>query len=428
MFILAALTACSADRCTGDAVEEEVGRVTIDWGVEEACSSVAAPGLGAWDGAILLHGDSVRDAAFGAQVVTWYPDMEPRRWSDLSSADRERDLFIVGYPNALPILEEMNGTLPVWFDPEGFTFGGYRYDEPGNGIVLVHPSPFSAGRLIRLHVGNSYAGAWSTFSIQTGSRDYNTTRGRNTVMQEGSLCRSGDRWGFVPDRDADYRPAWETWVAGLEVAHSEHHSFYYLSDSAAAAGIERLLRWQEEQYGAALDMLGLAPVEYPIRWYLYPDNETKGRITGRDGNAHANMLNFEVHAVYSEDLQAVGAHEDVHVVAWHQIGEATSVLLGEGIAVMVSGEWWGEPLAEVVAGHRSAGTLPTLRILIDDFWSLPETTSYPVAGHLVAWLIAEYGLDRVKALYMAVDLDAAFASELGRDTAQLESDWLATIE
>ena len=56
------------------------------------------------------------------------------------------------------------------------------------------------------------------------------------------------------------------------------------------------------------------------------------------------------------------------------------------------------------------------------------TTTYPVAGHFVDFLRDGWGVDVLKELYVAENLDLAFASQLGMTTSEVEAAWLATIE
>ena len=392
------------------------------------CASLPSPGLGDWQGALLVHGDSDREQANAEWLSQFYPGLELRAWSDFRESDRNRDLFIVGTPESIPLLVELNGILPVWFEEGGFTFGGYRYDEPGNGIALVHPSPFSPSHRVRLHVGNSFAGAFSTFTISTGSLDFYTTRGRSTVQQEGSLCRGADRWLFVGDWASDYRAEWELYLASTETSAGDTHLLHYGAGSAAERDSTALVAALTRDYGEVLSALEVPAIEHTIQTFYYPDSETKERVTGDAGNAHSNPLNYEVHAIYSDQLQAIGPHEDVHVVAWHQIGEAGSELFGEGLAVHVTGPWWGQTLEQIASAHKAAGTLPYLQTLISDFWSIDQRVSYPVSGHFVRYLIATHGLDTVKAIYTATDVEQAFRAELGISTYAVQQAWIQSID
>ncbi len=405
-----------------------------DYGVVTACDVPASQGFGDfYDGSptLLVHGSDPREADYAATVQGYYasylPGLELRAYDELSEADRQLNLMIMGSPESNPLLTELNGTLPVWFGDGEFVFGGYRYAEPGHGIALIHPNPWAPDRWITLYAGNSFGGSYSTFTIPTGNQDYATVRGRGTPQQQGALCRDGEVWGFHQPWDDDQRATWEAWVDSLHSTTGDHHVFHYVPEGEAADDMGWLADWQDTRYRAILDVLELDALDEPIHAYLYPDNATKGEITGNSGNAQANTTNLEVHMVYSAEVHAVGAHEDVHVLAWHRWGATNYTLMGEGLAVMVDGEWWGEPLSDWMVRYRDDGSLPSLEDLVDDFWGTSDTITYPVAGHFVDFLLTGWGVETVQALYLAGDLEQAFVDELGMDPASLEAAWLATV-
>jgi hypothetical protein len=407
--------------------------VDIDWGVVDGCSVSAAAGFDDfWEAgtALVVYGDE--ETAFVSRFVEWYGlhlTLDVRAYGDLTETDKQQqNLFVIGSPASNALLKEMNGALPVWFEDGEFVFGGRRYTDHGNGIAFIHPSPFAADKWIVVYAGNSFEGMYSTFTIWTGAADFETTRGRGVLMQEGKLCRDGSTWGWNADLvTTDEWPTWEGWLDGTEELVTAHHVFHYVPGSYAAANIDWSSEAQEERYQDVLDTLEIESLDEPIATHLYPDNDTKGEITGVYGNGHANDLNYETHMVFGEDVNAFTIHEDVHVIAAYRIGETHYALLGEGLAVAMGGEWWGESLSSWASELASEGSLPSLAQLQDDFWSIGDATSYPVAGYFVEWLLETYGVDAVKALYVAPDLDDAFESELGMTHDEVEKAWLASI-
>ena len=406
-------TAADDDDATGDDDDATDGdRVDIGWGVVASCDVPANPGFGPWyeaDSGLLVHGNSAEDEALAAQVYEFYRDSVTdfglRAEADLTEADLRRNLFIIGHLGTNPLLAELNGSLPVYFEDEGFTFGGYRWDGAANGVALIHPSPFAEDAWLILYVGNSIDGSYSMFTVWTGARDYEAVRSGWTLQLEGDLCRDGDVWGFYSPWADDLRAEWEAWVEGLEHTDSANHRFHYPPGTLAATG-----------------------VDLAIDTYLYPTNETKGAVTGNDGNAHAIPMNYEVHAVYGPNVVAIGAHEDVHVVAYHRIGDTSYALMGEGLAVMVEYLWWGQSLDYWASEHLADGDLPPLTGLIDDFWGYDDAVTYPVSGHFAGFVRDRWGIGVLKELYVADDLEVAFAVELGLTTAEVEAQWLDTID
>lgn len=408
--------------------------VPLEHGVADGCAEARVNGLGAFfdaTPAVLVTGDSAADLALGQQVHAWYvgqfPSLTLRAAGDLTDADRELNLMVVGSGATNGLLRELNDALPVHFDDGSFTFGGYRWTEPGHGIVLLHPSPFAPGRMVAVYAGATNAGSFSTFTTPTGADGVVVVRGRGTVQMAGELCRSGDRWGAWPGYLDDSRAAWDEHVSGLEQVETDTHVFLFPAGDPVEADLGTFPDWQTGEHARALAALEVEALDHPIRTYLYADAATKGHWTGNTGNAHANNPNYEVHAIYADALQAVGAHEDVHVIAFHRIGQANGALMGEGLAVWVHGPWWGEPLEGWVAQYRDEGSLPALSTLIDDFWSNSDGITYPTAGHFVGYLAAGWGIDVVKEVYVAEDLAGALESATGMDLAALEAAWLATV-
>jgi hypothetical protein len=414
--------------------------VPLDWGVVDDCDHAPAGTFDDWYAAgrgIIVHGSSEADRALAERVLAWYsgfgPTLELRDAAELTEEDRAENLIILGSPDTNPVLMELNGALPVWFEDGRFTFGGYRYDEHGNGIALLSPNPWNPDGHVLLYAGNSYDGAYAMFTVPTGGTDYVTTRGRGVVMQSGSLCRGGDIWGWKAGSrwEEDDRADWELWKESLETTEEPggdpRFTYSYLPGSRAATDVDALLAARAADYDHVLATLDLDALDEPIVGYLYSDNETKGDVTGNDGNGHANDLNYEVHEVYGDEVTAATGHEDVHVIAWHRIGATNYALMGEGLAVAMGGVWWDEPLDTWASRYADDGTLPPLTTLMNDFWSESDAVTYPVAGHFVTFLLDGWGPDTVKALYVAEDLDAAFEDELGMTTAEVEAAWWATI-
>ncbi len=440
--LLNPLTACTghpADTTPpADDTAPDTGNPLVDpdWGVVEDCTTQANGGFDDFytDGsAVLVYGDDEREAAYAADLADYYSryvTLDLRAYADLTDDDRAKDLFIIGSPATNPLLGKLNGAVPVWFEEGDFVFGGHRYEEHGNGVAFVHPSPFAAGKWITVYAGNSFEGMYSTFTTPTGGHDYDATRGRGVVMQEGDFCRDGEIWSYYDKNrfvSEDSWPTWQGWLDQLDETTTDHHVFRYLPGSYAAAHIDRGAAAQEEKYAAVVDALGVDPLDEPITTYLYPDNETKGEITGDSGNGHANDLDYEDHMVFSADVDAFTIHEDIHVIAWYRIGAAQYSLMGEGLAVDMEGEWWGTPLSNWASTYKSDGTLPSLADLEDDWSGIDDGVSYPVAGQFVQWLAATWGMETVKALYVEPDLDAGFESELGMTHDEVETAWLDDI-
>ncbi|MCB9670164.1 MAG: hypothetical protein H6734_11875 [Alphaproteobacteria bacterium] len=422
--------------CTSDPPVPPPSEVPLDWGTGEGCATAAGDASMAtfWDAdpKLVVYGEGEAERRLAESVLGWYGDdgdLELVAASDLTEAQKaSSDLFIVGGSDANPLLIELQGHLPVWFEPGRFTFGGYRWDAVGHGVGLVHPSPWAPGQHLLVFGGNTVHGAASLFSIPTGSLDHYVTRG-SMLQLEGRLCREDDAlWGYREPRATDLRADWDAFADGLLSQSTAMHVFHYRAGSRFSND-PSVADWQEDRLAEAIALLELEPPEHRIHWYLYEDNAEKADVTGDGGNGHANVSAFEVHAVHGPALSAMGAHEDVHVLQYEQLGRTSWAVLGEGMAVMTDGRWQGTPLRDWGAEHIAAGDLPALADLVDDFWGAGggSDLGYGASGSFNAFVRETWGIDALKAVYTTSDLHQAFVDELGRTTAELDADWRAWL-
>lgn len=213
-------------------------------------------------------------------------------------------------------------------------------------------------------------------------------------------------------------PDWQTLDTGRYVYHWEHEGVPpQLIIDANQAFLEEL----EKRLQTSLDR--------PVQYFYYMDNARKGEVTGQAGNAHVEGSD-EIHSIFWSDR-----HEVVHLLTRRWTGRGTA-LLGEGLAVHLSGGWHAEPVDVAARTMQRAGTLLPLSELVSTtgFRAHDDLITYPEAGSFVQHLLATYGLGPFRELYTATPLDpdpAAFDALLrrayGKDLAALESEWLAAL-
>lgn len=130
--------------------------------------------------------------------------------------------------------------------------------------------------------------------------------------------------------------------------------------------------------------------------YIYPDRGSKRSLTQRGGDAEADIASRSIHTVKfdpEEDgpLEHLIAHEATHVIAYEVFGAAGTALLGEGLAVWLSGRYGGTSLETLK--KNLAGQKPGLKDLLGRrFNEMPEQQSYPLSGLFVDAAINKIGL------------------------------------
>jgi hypothetical protein len=163
------------------------------------------------------------------------------------------------------------------------------------------------------------------------------------------------------------------------------------TEAAEDAAIARGLARAEQQLGLELGA--------PLEVHVYPDRGSKRSLTGKAGDGHGDPISRTLHVIAFDageggPLEHLVSHEATHVLVPAKIGPAGSPLFGEGLAVWVSGKYGGKSLDE----WRRTLAKPIASVdelLGPGFRALPEATSYPLAGLLVASLVDAVGKENV---------------------------------
>jgi hypothetical protein len=221
-----------------------------------------------------------------------------------------------------------------------------------------------------------------------------------------------------------------------------HFIFYYQKDSTAERGIELIAKVSEESFSKIVKTLKLKKDFPKIKYFLYETNEDKLRATGDEGNANTNRVKFEIHAVYNDEVKAVGPHEIVHLLTNH-LG-VPSYVLSEGLAESFEDYWTNETNGElrrlnhddwVKEFLNTKKYIPIVNLFDDSrFWDYDDTISYPESGSFVKYLIKTYGVDKILGLYKDIkrkdsvqkDL-STFRKIIGKELTEVEKDWLRNL-
>jgi hypothetical protein len=206
----------------------------------------------------------------------------------------------------------------------------------------------------------------------------------------------------------------------------------------ASAGDAIDSAWQERYHAWATATLGVTPPT-KITYNKYTSRAHMQSVVGvGNTNAYADPNAYAIHTIWSIDN-----HEVVHLFtsAW---GNHVA-LVNEGLAVAfqidpardLTPRWSGTPLHDLTRQFRQQGRFVPLAGLAETAsWRTQDpNVAYPESGSFMRWLIDEYGLDRVRALYAraagpneaAAGVRASFAAVYGQSLETLEQAWLAFL-
>ncbi len=220
-------------------------------------------------------------------------------------------------------------------------------------------------------------------------------------------------------RRIEYRTVRRT-LAAARGARRATVSFAFPSMVPAADSEAALIDACMRGLRRAVDKLALdAPVDMWI--YLYPDRRSKMSLTGNRGDGHAVPSSRTLHMLATSPAAAeqLVAHEATHVLAYYGYGPAGSALMGEGLAVWVSGQYAGRSIA---SWTRSMRPISIATLLGPGWMKQNEADKYPLAGLVVEVAIAQVGLTRVLEHLLGANVETwdASCARAGTTPAKLE--------
>ena len=175
---------------------------------------------------------------------------------------------------------------------------------------------------------------------------------------------------------------------------SEHYIFHYGADTKAEQDIAEIAAYQESCFRYICGVLGVTP-EFKIEYFLCDSPEEVGRISGDNDpcNGFAAPPN-KIYAVYNEQVQCIGFHEDAHIISY-TVNRPDCPAIREGLAMYFDRKWWGIQNLDWTSYYLKTGRYTTVDKLLDKeiFFSEDCTITYPIMGAFTDWLIATYGTE-----------------------------------
>lgn len=216
---------------------------------------------------------------------------------------------------------------------------------------------------------------------------------------------------------------------------TDHYIFHFEHGSKAEQDLHHIAAVQEASYKQITTMLGVSMKE-KIHYYLYNSREEVGRECERRFGDYfpvngCTVSENEILAVYSEDVQCIGAHEDTHLLMF-TLGRPRSSFLEEGIACAMDVLWWGIDNHAWAAFYRKEQMCPSVMELLlfsqEDFYQVKDRIVYPLAGSFASYLLMRFGKEQFCRFYLAEDYIEASQTALGCSLRELENDFFQYID
>jgi len=209
----------------------------------------------------------------------------------------------------------------------------------------------------------------------------------------------------------------------------ERFTLHYQPDTPAArdpGAIYTLVAEALEHIESRLDVTMEQPFDVYVAGTTFapPDEQLRGRSFSAQ---RRNFYLFDDTGTPAERRYMV-VHELTHLVIWNTVGQPSSVMLHEGLAVYIGIEAIDEggfiPLQQFCAAYQQAGQLPRISGGRSYLGHIHDLDLYFAAGCFVEYLIETFKLDDFKQLFNSGDYTGIY----GRTLSQLEAEWIKSLE
>lgn len=206
----------------------------------------------------------------------------------------------------------------------------------------------------------------------------------------------------------------------MEQFESEHYIFHYGRGSRAERDIREIAACQEACFGYICTVLQVTP-SFKIQYFLCDSPQEVGRVYGDDDPCNGFCaLPDRIYAVYNEQVQCIGFHEDAHIISY-TINRPDSPAIREGLAMYFDRKWWGIHNLDWTGWYLKTGRYIGVEKLLDreQFFAQDCALTYPIMGAFTDWLIGTWGIQRYLRLYRQRDMASAMVEVYQKTPAEL---------
>ena len=188
---------------------------------------------------------------------------------------------------------------------------------------------------------------------------------------------------------------------------SEHYIFHYGANTKAEQDISEIAAYQESCFRYICDVLNVTP-NFKIEYFLCDSPEEVGRIYGDNDPCNGFAAPPDkIYAVYNEQVQCIGFHEDAHIISY-TVNRPDCPAIREGLAMYFDRKWWGIQNLDWTGHYLNTGRYVPVDKMLDTPGENHLTESELEIRTVVKWvtfdelvrLINDQEFDRIQGKYL----------------------------
>lgn len=201
---------------------------------------------------------------------------------------------------------------------------------------------------------------------------------------------------------------------------TDHYIFHYGANTKAERDISEIAAYQESCFRYICSVLNVTP-NFKIEYFLCDSPEEVGCIYGDNDPCNGFAAPpAKIYAVYNEQVQCIGFHEDAHLISF-LINRPKCPAITEGLAMYFDRKWWGIQNLDWTGHYLNTGRYVPVDKMLDRafFFEHDCSITYPIMGAFTDWLISTFGTEKYMQMYKQQNMADAMVQVYHRTPAEL---------
>ena len=249
-------------------------------------------------------------------------------------------LFIIGTPDANPLISKLTATLPLSFIEDGFRFNDKTFFEKSDILSSSYfPNPNNTDLPFFLVTGNDDLAILGFLKEQFAkeiflnqSMDLEIYRNNNKLVVGGF----NRKWKVDPNAYFDFTNTTESFLA------TDHFRFITHDVQILQEELDPFSTLMEESVKRMRQFFNSAKSLSKVEVHLYKSAEEKGLLLGNTQQASVDFKGNQTHIVYNDQYKGNYLQKENALFIRNFIGESNQEILENGLTIYFTNNWQRE--------------------------------------------------------------------------------------
>ena len=348
----------------------------------------------------MLLVDGWEDSTYAIKIRNLIEDFHSDRWaviikdhSEVSSEElASTPSMLIGSPDQNFWINELIKELPFSIIGGNIEVGDRSYSAQTHCAVLsFYPNPLNVKMPIGLFCSDSEALIWEQANNRISSLinrnwNYEIIKESRRILLGNLSQQPTTRWELDPLQQIEL-------PLGVSQSWETNHFIFKSFDNSLNAETMQSFTIECLREMTAIEGFVGKQSEAPINYFLYPNTEIKGLMTGSTDQSHWDLEKNEIHTSFDDHFAKRYFGKENQLIIRQLLGGTTNDAFETGLAVYFSSKWQEQGYQYWAKQLIDGGNAMTLSQLLDPviYANSSSIIREALSGSLVNFLIQKWG-------------------------------------